>query len=243
LWLALVYCGGILFGRYAASGAILAPVVVAVAAAAASLFVPRNRLATMFSFVAVFALAVFMYVYCEFRLMTGDLRTLVGDQPAQITLEGELGETPRWHAVENGLDESSYRARVPLILKGMETPGGWTHARGVVLATFVGVRPYTLECGDTVRACGTLRRIRPATNPGQFRMREFWHRRGIDYRFTVPGEAMIERRTPGTGLSFRRCIEKLRTRFYRGITHGLPDGPEKEILAAMVVGYRENMSD
>jgi len=67
--------------------------------------------------------------------------------------------------------------------------------------------------------------------------------RGIEYFMTVRGESQIRCIEPGRARWFFRWIDAIRMRLRRGLETGIPDGPERQIILAMILGYKENVGD
>jgi competence protein ComEC len=60
---------------------------------------------------------------------------------------------------------------------------------------------------------------------------------------TVRGESQIGRLAPEKERGFFRWIDAIRGRLRRGLEAGIPDGAERHIILAMILGYRKGVGD
>jgi competence protein ComEC len=60
---------------------------------------------------------------------------------------------------------------------------------------------------------------------------------------TVRGESQIRCVESGRARGFFRSIDAVRTRLRRGLEAGIPDGAERQIILAMILGYRKSVGD
>jgi len=242
-YLALAFAGGILLCRYLGTACLIPAAFLALAFAFVGAILPWPHFSTVMTLLAAFVAGFFACARYERALDHGDLRILFGERSARIGVRGILVATGLWEEQRDGRGSARYKAVGVMSVREVETARAWVPVCGRVRVTLISGRPVELACGDSVQLVGTLRRIRRATNPGQFDRRAFWHRRGIDYSLVVRGESQITCIESGKARTLFRWTETLRERLRRGLEQGAPDGPERQIILAMILGYRENIGD
>lgn len=242
-YLATAFSCGILLCRFCGPTFLVPSALLTLVLAYAGARIPRTYPSTILAVSAAACAGFFACARYERALDRGDLKMIFGERPARVCVRGAILTTSPWEkrSVEKGTPR--YRAVELVGVREVETPGAWISARGLVRVTFDCGRPIELACGDSVQLVGTLRRVRGATNPGQFDQRSFWRRRGIEYFMTVKGESQIRCIEPGKARVFFRWIDAIRWRLRRGLEAGIPDGAERQIILAMILGYRENIGD
>jgi len=241
--LALAFAGGILLCRFLGTAHLVPVALLALSFACAGALIPWQHSSTVMTLLAAFCAGFFACTRYEGALARGDVRMLLGERSARIGIRGILVAASPWEEQRDERGSSQYRAVGLMSVREVETARTWVPVRGRVRVTLIAGRPIELACGDSLQLVGTLRRIRGATNPGQFDRRAFWHRRGVDYLMVVRGESQIRCIESGKARTLFRWTETLRRRLRRGLEWGMPDGPEKQIILAMILGYRENIGD
>ncbi|MCX6338722.1 MAG: DNA internalization-related competence protein ComEC/Rec2 [Candidatus Aureabacteria bacterium] len=242
-YLALAFAGGILLCRSLGTAYLVPAAFLSLVFACGGALLPWPHPSTGMTVLAAFLAGFFTCARYERALDHGDLRILFGERSARIGVRGILVAAGQWEEGREGRGSARYRAVGTMGVREVETTRGWIPVCGRVRITLLSGRPIELACGDSLQLVGTLRRIRGATNPGQFDRRAFWHRRGIDYFLAVRGESQIVCIESGRARAIFRWTEWLRERLRRGLERGVPDGPERQIILAMILGYRENIGD
>ncbi|MCX6357747.1 MAG: ComEC/Rec2 family competence protein [Candidatus Aureabacteria bacterium] len=207
----------------------------------ASLFARRVAVVSSFTLLAALSSGIFSLASREACLSASALHAVAGSRPARAEIRGMIIKAPAWERLPEPDKGRSFRGSALLHLKELRTSAGWIPVREPVRLTILAGAPAAMTYGDRVWCRGTLRRISPACNPGQFDARLFWHRRCVDYALVVEGAGAVRILGQGRGVAFRRHMESLRERLKRHIQMGLPESPERVILLAMLLGYRERM--
>ena len=94
--------------------------------------------------------------------------------------------------------------------------------------------------GDRVEVTGTLRRLRPATNPGGYDALAGGLQEGVAYEL-VAGGAPRRLAPAGPGSRPARAVLALRERLREGLAASLPPGP-RGVAAALLLDWREELS-
>jgi len=192
--------------------------------------------ASIVCFVAVGALRLISF--CHLR--TNDICKLVGERPRLATIRGTILTQPRtstkthWYFAKfQPVDPSS---RFYLKVAQLQSPTGWAAVRGTVYM-WVDEPVMDLSAGDQIEAFCWLKRIKPATNPGQFDTARYLAHQNIFVAASVKTRQGIK--TLGhTGL-----LAKIRATAQRWASEALLADPSIEkrhegLLEALLLGYR-----
>lgn len=242
-YLATAFSCGILLCRLCGPIPLVPSALLALALAYAGARIPRRHASTAVTVLAAVCAGFFACARYECALDRGDLKVIFGERSARIGVRGILLAVNPWEKQSAGKGPPRYRAAGFVGVREVETASAWVPARGTIRAALESGRPIELACGDSVQLVGTLRRIRGGTNPAQFDPRAFWRRRGVEYSISAKGESQIRRLDQGRAGAFFKCVDAVRMRFRRGLEAGIPEGPERQIVLAMILGYRENIGD
>jgi ComEC/Rec2-related protein len=111
-----------------------------------------------------------------------DLRTLVGEAPAIVTVRGTLAETPTLRVFVHD-EQESWRTLAPLDVTSCLRQGtNWEPACGRVLALTPGIVPANCFAGTEVEVTGVLSPPPRAVAEGLFDYRAYLRRQGIYYQ-------------------------------------------------------------
>lgn len=242
-WLSCAFAGGILACASCKAKPAIPAALCALAAGAAGVHIRGERAASSASLAAAFFAGVCVCALHEGRLDRSDLKVVFGDRPVYLTVRGTMTRTPAWERQPDERGKPRWKGAGELRIASAETARGWIGLSERVRAVLVTEGKCALGCGDEVELRGILRRISEATNPGQFDGRAFWLRRGLQYSYTVTGGSRITILSRGRSLRFHRCVDAARRRLRQGIEAGMPEGREKNLIVAMILGYRENLDE
>ncbi len=243
LYLAIAFATGIFLSKSLGIRSILSAAILAILSAFTGVVIPRGYRATVSTLAAALFAGIFAFSYCELTLSRSELRLIFGDKTVRLRVRGDLLQSPSWSHYPQKEGRFPYRAGAFMNLTEAELPKDWFPVSGKVRVRFLADQPVGLACGDFVELNGTLRRIRRATNPGQFDSRSFWHIRGIEYSLLVKGDSQVKLLEPKRVGRLRRWIEAVRARLRRGLELGVPDCPASRVIIAMILGYRENITE
>jgi competence protein ComEC len=241
--LALAFCGGILSSQLFGTDCILASAACATCCAFMGAVIPQAYPSTILILSAAFFTGIFTYSCHENSLNHSELRRIFGSRCVRVGIRGILLQPASLSRVSQKRNRFPYKARSVMRVTHVESSEGWHPAQGRIRVTLLLDKPVDLVCGDLVQMNGTLRRMREATNPGQFDSRSFWHRRGIDYLFVVKGSSQIKRIGERKRKKLICLLEAVRVRLRKSLELGMPDCPARRVIAAMILGYRENIGE
>lgn len=241
-WLACAFAGGI----YACARSPLQPAIPAAmcafVAAAGGVYIRNEKGATAATLAAIFFAGACVCALKERCLDCSDLRDLLGDRSVRLSVRGTVSRAPVWERQPGENGEPRWRGAGELRVSGVETTSGWAPISGIIRAAWRSGAPIALECGEGVELHGILRRIRGASNPGQFDARAFWRRRGIEYVLSVASggtkKTCAVKRSPIAGL-----VGALRKELRKRLDTGMPPGLPARVILAMILGVREGLGD
>ncbi|MEI6632944.1 MAG: DNA internalization-related competence protein ComEC/Rec2 [Chlamydiota bacterium] len=242
-WLACAFAGGILACAPCRVKPAIPAALLALAAAGAGVHLRGERTASAATLSAAFFAGVCVCALHERCLDRSDLGTLFGDRAVCLSVRGTVRQAPAWERQPDERGEPRWKGVGALRISAAETARGWIPLSGDVCAVLVADAPLALTCGDEVEIYGVLRRIREATNPGQFDGRAFWRRRGIEYSLAVNGSRGVRGLRSGTQRRIAGRIEALRLELRRRLEAGMPGGPPAQVILAMILGIREQIGD
>lgn len=163
-----------------------------------------------------------------------DLRVLVGDEPAIVSVRGDLSETPQIREFdETGVSTARLRVREILL------NGAWQPATGEIMTRTRGeLNIETLYQGQRVEVNGVVQRPASSRAPGLFDRRKHLGNQRIyfELRTESPELWTISDRQPMPKL------ERLRRWAKAQIARGLPDDEPTRMLWAMTLGWRTALS-
>ncbi len=110
-----------------------------------------------------------------------DLRTLLGREPAIVTIHGTLAETPRLKIVERD-EEEKWRSVVRVRVREMRRENNFLPADGEILATTPDVLGATFFAGQPVEISGVIAPPAPPLADGLFDFQNYLATRGIFYQ-------------------------------------------------------------
>lgn len=242
-WLACFFGGGIVLSAAVGDLPVIPFAALSVAAAAAGALIREERKASLATLSAAFLAGAFVSALHERCLERSDLRTLFGDRPATVTVRGTVCRSPAWERESDERGKPRWRGVGVLEISSAELARGWEPLNEAVRIVWLAASPAPLACGDEIETRCVLRRIREASNPGQFDGRSFWKRRGLQYTCTASGNSRVIRGGGGKALRFARWVDTARRRLKKGIEMGMPEGHERDLIVAMLLGYRERLDE
>ena len=105
-----------------------------------------------------------------------DLRTVIGNEPALVTVRGTLDETPSLRVYDRG-DQETSRSLVPLRVTALARREEWQPASGCILVTTRSALPTEFFAGREVEITGVLATPPPPIAPGLFDYRTYLARK------------------------------------------------------------------
>jgi ComEC/Rec2-related protein len=114
-------------------------------------------------------------------LSPNDLRALLGDDAAIVTVRGKLIETPSIKIVERD-DQPTERTLAQVRVAGLQRNGSWQPADGEIVATTPGTLPANFFAGQPVEISGVIARPPLPLAEGLFNYRDYLQTRGIYYQ-------------------------------------------------------------
>jgi ComEC/Rec2-related protein len=164
-----------------------------------------------------------------------DLRALMGDEPALVTLRGTLLETPSLKIYERNDQESDHtlaRVRVNELRRGKN----WKPALGTIVVTTPGTLASNFFAGQRVEIFGVLALPPLPVAEGLFDYRAHLRQKGIYFQLKTssPGDwkLLSTNQTPPLSDRFRAWSE-------RTFAYGLPETDEPlKLLWAMTLGWK-----
>lgn len=167
-----------------------------------------------------------------------DLRVIFAEQPAIVTVEGRLLETPVTSIARTA--DAPRRSRASMEVWQVTVDGVARRASGKVLAMTDGIVSQDFYIGREVRVTGVIMKPPVAAAEGLFDYRRFLRLKAMDYQLVSAGEAEWELASTSTGQP------PLGERFHRwarkALVHGLDaDDSITKLTLAMSLGWRPGM--
>ena len=142
-----------------------------------------------------------------------DLRVILGDNPACVTVRGTLDATPGLRVFENGEKEST-RTSSQVRVTSLRREINWEPAFGTIVVASQGALPSDYFAGQSVEITGVLEPPPMPVAEGLFDYRSFLERQGIyyelkassptDWRLMPPGQNHTAAFRPVSGLGQNR---------------------------------------
>jgi competence protein ComEC len=183
------------------------------------------------------ALAGWSNFICQTAVVSpNDLRTLLGNEPALVTVRGELAETPRLKITVR--DESeNWRHVARVHVSEIRRAENFIPAAGEILVTTPGVPGANFFAGQAVEISGVISRPPPPLAEGLFNFQTYLATRGIYYQLKTESTndwKLLPPVLPGPPLTDRFLSWSKNT-----LALGLPneDVPLR-LLWAMTLGWR-----
>ncbi len=174
----LVYAAGLLLGQ------VFQPPPAALLALTAGILVATISSANLRPFLVwpLLALAGWTNLICHTAVVApDDLRTLLGNEPALVTVRGELAESPRLKiTVRDDVENWRHVARVRVTAIGRAEE--FTPATGEILVTTPGTPDTNYFAGQGVEISGVIARPPPPLAEGLFDLRSYLATRAIYYQ-------------------------------------------------------------
>ena len=135
-----------------------------------------------FLFWPLLALAGWTNFVCHTAVISpNDLRTLLGNQPALVTVRGELAETPRLKIVFRD-EQENWRSVARVCVAEIQRAGNFAPVTGEILIATPGILDTNFFAGQTVDISGVISRPPPPLAEGLFDFQTYLATRGIYYQ-------------------------------------------------------------
>lgn len=145
------------------------------------------RVRSLLLYPLVFLLAWTNYALHTAILSPHDLRNVLGEEPALVTVRGTLVETPTLRVHEPD-EEDSWRTMARVDVSGLRpNREGWRPAKGLIAVTTPGMLTNWFA-GETVEVFGVAARPRVAVAEGTFDYRAYLRQQGIYYALKAASE-------------------------------------------------------
>jgi ComEC/Rec2-related protein len=212
---------------------------VALGVALAAIFLPRARGWLLWPLIL---LTGWTNLVCQNAIVSPwDLRSIQGEDPAIVTLRGELVETPdRRHYILNQKERERSLAEVEV--DSLRRQGrGWQPASGRVLVATPGMLPADFHAERRFEVSGVLSPPPGPQAEGLFDYRAYLRRQGIHYQLKTDSiEEWRELSPPGP----RPISERFLDWAQRTLALGLPVEDESlHLLWAMTLGWKTGITN
>lgn len=165
-----------------------------------------------------------------------DLRFILGDSAALVTVRGTLRETPVLRVFEQD-DQESFRTLAQVDLNGIHRGTDWQPAVGRVVVTTIGELPATFFSGQEVEISGVLAPPQTPLAEGLFNYRAYLARQGIHYQ--LKAGSTNDWRLIGQALTMPPFTDRFLAWAKRTLARGLPAEDEAlRLMWAMTLGWK-----
>jgi competence protein ComEC len=172
-------------------------------------------------------------------LSPNDLRALLGNDPALVTVRGILVDTPSLRVYEHGNNETS-RTLARLQITSLARREDWQPAAGVIMVSTKGELPEEYFSGRTVEVGGVLAPPARPIAPGLFDYRQYLTRQGIYYQ--LKSESVRDWRTLDANTQ-PPLTDRFLAWAQRTLARGLPEHDEPlRLMWAMTLGWKTALS-
>jgi competence protein ComEC len=164
-----------------------------------------------------------------------DLRILIGNEPALVTLRGTLLETPALKIYQRDGEQAEH-ALARVRVSALQRDGNWCPAFGLILVTTPTVLPGNLFAGEKVEIAGLLAPPPRPVAEGLFDYRSYLRRQGIYFQLKTlsPGDWKLLSTNAALPRSDRFLAWSQKT-----LAYGLPQEDEPlKLLWAMTLGWK-----
>ncbi len=196
----------------------------------------RGRVAALLA--GIFSLGAGLYAARYEILREDDLRLIVEEKPAIVTVRGRLTETPSMREFP-GRTNNAVSSYARIEVEEIFFEKGWRAAAGTVASTTRGGLREDFFKGRRVEATGVMERPRKAQAPGLFDFRQYLQNSRVFYQIRCEG--------PGdwTLLSAEKLpiTERFRRWAHEQLGRGLPEKDEPlEMVRAMALGTNQSLN-
>jgi len=169
-------------------------------------------------------------------LSPNDLRTLLGNDAAIVTVRGNLVQTPRIKIIERD-DQETERTVAQVRVIGLQRGENWQPADGKIVVTTPGVLSDDFFAGQPVEISGVIARPPPPLAEGLFDYRDYLQTRGIFYQLKTASTK--DWQLGASPLTRPPLTDRFLTWSRRTLALGLPGEDEPlRLLWAMTLGWR-----
>jgi ComEC/Rec2-related protein len=165
-----------------------------------------------------------------------DLRRIVGNDPAVVTVRGALMETPELRIREQE-DQVLSRTLARIRVSAMARRDAWQPAHGIVMVSTRGELPEEFFDGREVEISGVLAPPQRPVAPGLFDYREYLARQGIHYQLRADSARdwrIVDGAERGPPFADRFLVWAK-----RALARGLPEEDEPlRLMWAMTLGWK-----
>ncbi len=229
----MVYAAGLLIGQF------LQVTFLVLFAAAFLLLVPAFFLEKLRPYLLWLLLVLTGWI--NFALHTQiisprDLRTVLGSEPALVTMRGELAETPRPKYVVRD-EQENWRNVVRVRVSEIRRAENFLPADGEILVTTPGLPGTNLFAGQTVEIFGVIARPPPPVADGLFDFQSYLAARGIYYQLKT--ESANDWKILEPQIQIPPLTDRFLNWSKQTLALGLPNEDEPlRLLWAMTLGWR-----
>jgi hypothetical protein len=165
-----------------------------------------------------------------------DLRALLGDTNAIVTVRGTLTETPHWRITERD-GQQTERSVAQVQVTALCRDANWRPATGSIIVTTPGTLAASFFAGQPVEVTGVISRPASPLAEGLFDYRDYLQTRGIFYQLKT--SSTNDWQLGATPLIKPPLTDRFLNWSQRTLALGLPgeDQPLR-LLWAMTLGWR-----
>lgn len=236
--LAVAMAAGILIDRFVPGWSTSTWAALAAMTGLIAMGVPSRRgISSGLILVAVLALGAGWHHRQWSDLAPDDVATGVAETARPAWIRGILLENPEFRLGERPDDAGQTRAIVSV--HGISDGRTWHTASGRILVYVNGDRT-DLGAGEAVLAAGSLGKVAPTLNPGEFDRREYLRAQGIRLQLSVGEPSGVWLDPDGMGDPFLKRLGRLRAWCHATLVRGL-DAEIAPLAAALLLGRREGV--
>jgi ComEC/Rec2-related protein len=165
-----------------------------------------------------------------------DLRTLLGNNAALVTVRGNLVETPHIKIIERD-DQETEHSLAQVRVTGLQRDDNWQPACGSIIVTTPNPLPEKFFAGQPVEISGVIARPPPTLAEGLFDYRDYLQTRGIFYQLKT--SSTNDWQLGASSLTRPPLTDRFLTWSKHTLALGLPVEDEPlRLLWAMTLGWR-----
>ena len=168
----------------------------------------------------------------------------IASKPGLHQVKGVISSDPSPRPFSDFYDKKiSFKSVFMLDVNEIRRGRTWEKTSGRARVTLKTRGRVNLSYGDYIQLEGKFYRPSSPTNPAQFDYRWYLERRGIYLGCYVKGEKMVKILAHHAGNRAVELTLRLRRHLGEEIETGMPDSDASRLLSALLLGYRERLSD
>ncbi|MGD0744857.1 MAG: ComEC family competence protein, partial [Verrucomicrobiota bacterium] len=173
-------------------------------------------------------------------LSPNDLRALLGNETAIVTVRGNLLETPHIKIIERD-DQQTEHTIAQVRVTGLRRNENWQRADGEIVVATPGAFPGVFFAGQPVEISGVITRPPSPLAEGLFDYRNYLQTRGIFYQLKAGSAG--DWQLGASALTRPPLTDRFLTWSKDTLALGLPEDEPLRLLWAMTLGWRTAFTD